>query len=1165
MSRRLTLATSKRRRSHHQLRFERLENRIVFATAGDLDTTFGTGGLVTTDLIVPGSPHSLAMQNVGKLIVAGSSDQGLDTRWDFAATRHNPDGSLDTSFGVQGRAVIDFGSTSELLHVDFVSGMATQPDGKIILAGYTQSIQFLSVPIYDEYGDIVDIETLESTISIDGALVRLNVDGSVDNSFGTGGKQTIDFGLGEASLQDVAVQPDGKIVLAGYTSLGEAGYDIVVARLNSDGSLDSDFDGDGVQSIDFGFDEVGLSMAVQGDGKIVVAGNSFDQEQGTVVIRLNQNGTLDSSFDNDGKVKLQTDLLGYSVAVQTDGKLVLAGYAINESTGFDFAVARLNNNGTLDSSFDGDGKQTIDFGFDDSASSMLVQPDGKIVLVGNVVSGSAISFAVARLNTNGQLDASFSTDGRTTIDFGSTSEIAQSVAIQADLKIIIAGMSDGGFAMARLYGDTNTPPTVTGPVTVTATEDASTFTVNLLSGASDTDAGDVLAIANLALATGSGIGLSVVGSTLTIEPQAYNNLAAGVNAVTTYTYNIVDGNGGVIPQSATVTIQGLNDAPIAKTDQFIVPQGSSSNVLQLTANDIDPDGDLLLIQAVSATARGAIATISADQRSILYTPRTPTSTGTDSFSYTIIDTSGVTSTASVSVTILANTVVVESTTLATTVATQQATAGEPLDVVVNVNPTSYSSLVTAINALPPVVPGGQSVFVTLAISDGVYPGAVLSPPPGVVIILNGFDGGITLVGASPALTVSSGEVIIENGVVLTNSTDAPTILVTGGHLRVRNSTIEESTNFARAAIQITGGTVDLGTVASAGGNKLIVRGQGEFIVNTSGNPISAVGNVYLTDSESNDAPQFAAITAQQYTETELFVQVKAVDAENDALTYSVANVSKTGGGSVNVPTGYSIDSSGRFHWTPGAGQLGQYTFAVTVSDGLLQATQNFTVTTLGVVDGVLIIVGTSGKDVIDVKPTGGNTDALTVKIDEKALDFKLKPKKNADNPYNDVERVLIHALGDNDKVEIGTKLDVDSEIYGGAGDDTLRGGDGHDVIFGNSGNDQLWGGNGNDFLVGGSGIDKIKGEKGDDILVAGGFSTLFDISFKKLRGISAAWAAKVVDPDLSDNNSDDDILDEDSCDDLDGGQGADWFIVMANDITDFIAKKNKDGDLLTVL
>ncbi len=711
----------------------------------------------------------------------------------------------------------------------------------------------------------------------------------------------------------------------------------------------------------------------------------------------------------------------------------------------------------------------------------------------------------------------------------------------------------------------NNPPIVSGNVQATANEDQSPFSVNLLTGASDVDPGDVLHVANLTLVAGTGAGITLVGNLLTVDPQAYNSLAQGAVATVQYAFDVVDSYGGVVAQSAFITINGLNDAPLARADQMIVAQGSSANVLQVLANDTDPDNDPFVIQTVSSTARSATVSISPDGKSVLYTPRTPTSTGTDSFTYTIIDSSGTISTASVSLTILANTVVVQPATLASTVATQQATAGEPLDVVVNVNPTSYSSLVTEINALPPVAAGGQTVFVTLAISDGVYPGAVLSPPAGVVIILNGFDGGITLVGASPALTVSSGQVLIENGVVLTNSTDAPTILVTGGHLKIRNSSIEESTNFARAAIQVTGGTVDLGTSASPGSNTLIVRGLGEFIVNTSGNPISSVGNVYLTDSQANDAPQIASISAQQYTETGLFVQVSAVDPEEDALTYSVQFVSKTGGGAVNNPTGYSMDASGRFHWTPGAGQLGQYTFEITVSDGLQAATQNFTVTTLGVVDGVLIIVGTSGQDVIDVKPTGGDTDALTVKVNEKELLFKLKPIKNADNPYNDVDRILIHALGGNDKVDIQNKLDVDSEIHGGAGDDTLRGGDGHDVIFGDSGNDQLWGGDGNDFLIGGQGVDKLKGEKGDDILIAGRLSQQFGASFQKLRGISAAWAAGVVNADLSDDNSDEDIFDEDSGDELDGGQGADWFMLMAGDLTDFNSKKNKDGDLLKLL
>jgi len=319
-----------------------------------------------------------------------------------------------------------------------------------------------------------------------------------------------------------------------------------------------------------------------------------------------------------------------------------------------------------------------------------------------------------------------------------------------------------------------------------------------------------------------------------------------------------------------------------------------------------------------------------------------------------------------------------------------------------------------------------------------------------------------------------------------------------------------------------------------------------------GGTSSATATITITGA--NDAPVINAVGSQQCTETEMTFNVSASDPDaGDSLNYIL----------IGAPDGATIDAQGAFHWTPGANQLGQYSFTVRATDICgLHADRVVTVTTLGVVDDVLVIVGTGGDDVVKVKPSADDPTSLTVTIRELNYNFKLKPTTSPPDPFTDVGRIQVFGLGGNEKIVVDDELQVDAELHGGAGDDDLNGGAGNDVIFGDSGNDQLKGGAGNDVLIGGAGIDDIRGQSGHDILIGGSLSGGFDSSYAHLRAISDAWAAAfATDPDLADSNADDDVLDE-SVDNLTGGQGHDWLILNAGDAYDF---HSGQGDLLTVI
>jgi uncharacterized delta-60 repeat protein len=233
---------------------------------------------------------------------------------------------------------------------------------------------------------------------VDFTLVRYNTNGTLDTTFDSDGKVTTAIGSGTDVAYSVALQSDGKIVVAGYSNNG-SNFDFALVRYNTDGSLDTSFDSDGKVTTEVGSgNDGGESVAIQSDGKIVVAGYSYiGSNNDFALARYNTDGTLDTSFDSDGKV---TTAIGVSVnyaksvAIQSDGKIVAAGY--NTGSNNDLALARYNTDGTLDTSFDSDGKVTTAIGSNDRAYSVAIQSDGKIVAAGNSNNGSNEDFALVR-------------------------------------------------------------------------------------------------------------------------------------------------------------------------------------------------------------------------------------------------------------------------------------------------------------------------------------------------------------------------------------------------------------------------------------------------------------------------------------------------------------------------------------------------------------------------------------------------------------------------------------------------------------------------------------------------------------------------------------------------------------------------------------------------
>jgi ELWxxDGT repeat protein len=330
---------------------------------------------------------------------------------------------------------------------------------------------------------------------------------------------------------------------------------------------------------------------------------------------------------------------------------------------------------------------------------------------------------------------------------------------------------------------------------------------------------------------------NVLRTTATFDYEAQSQYAIRVRATSP--------GGDFIEQVFTITVLSVNEAPIARADHMIVAQDAGFVIVDVWANDSDPDGEMFF--SFDSLTQGQHGTaITWYDTKLAYKPNAGF-TGIDQFTYTIRDSGGALATATVTVHVTGASVVVEpdsdpvvfAHTLQTAVIT--ATAQEtPPQLVINVNSANIGSVVDAIQG----VSSSEPVTIVLATNAGTYQGLTIAAPANVRVVLNGLSGQVTLVGASPALTVSSGVVELI-GMTLTNDTDAPTILVTGGTLILRDSTVEESTVGDRAAIQVEGGVADLGTGASAGGNILIVHGSGLFVRNLTMSQISALGNTFL--------------------------------------------------------------------------------------------------------------------------------------------------------------------------------------------------------------------------------------------------------------------------------------------------------------------------------
>jgi uncharacterized delta-60 repeat protein len=388
------------------------------AKAGDPDPTFGASGKVTTAIgTSDAAAYAVAIQTDGKIVAAGETLNGAT--WDFALLRYQANGALDSTFGVGGKVATAVGTGD-----DSAYAVAVQSDGKLVVGGEASN-----------------------GVDSDFALLRYNTNGTLDATFGMGGKVTTAVGTSDEYAYALAIQSDGKLVAVGETNTN-GNWNFAVVRYNANGTLDSTFGVGGKVTTPVGTrDDAAYALAIQPDGKILVtgetdAGSNYD----VALVRYNTNGTLDSTFGAGGKVTTpigSRDDTASAVAVLPDGKIVVAGDTAASGDNH-FALARYTPSGTLDSSFGTGGKVTTIFGTLSFLYAMAVQADQKLVVAGETLIAGTTDFALARYNPNGTLDATFGNSGTLATAIGTGDDAASALAIQSDGKIVAAGEAEIG-------------------------------------------------------------------------------------------------------------------------------------------------------------------------------------------------------------------------------------------------------------------------------------------------------------------------------------------------------------------------------------------------------------------------------------------------------------------------------------------------------------------------------------------------------------------------------------------------------------------------------------------------------------------------------------------------------------------------------------------------
>lgn len=421
--------------------------QFAWALPGDLDTSFG-GAFGRYFINIFSNQHdgatAIARQPDGKLILAGTCFSGDLAQ--FCVVRRNADGSGDSSFGSNAFNIPGAMLFAVSSGIDEPSAIALQPDGKIVVAGTCIAFNIRSF-----------------------CFLRMTPNGFADPSFGASGRINQVVGAGDAAVRSLLIQPDGKFVLAGTCFDGDVNT-LCAARFLLDGSFDSSFGNQGRRFFTVATDAFGYGAALQPDGRILIAGRC-NNGTSMCVGRLTSNGSVDGTFAQINDELPSNGIaiasnggsdVANSIALQADGKIVLAGACLLNGQSA-FCGTRLDNRGFPDATFGVVGAPDrvvrLSLGSTNAtASTVLLSSDGRILLVGSCV-GATVDFCLLRLNDDGSVDQSFGSFGVVKTNVVDANDFAYAALIQPDGKIVVAGQcsessapTDSAMCVARYEG-----------------------------------------------------------------------------------------------------------------------------------------------------------------------------------------------------------------------------------------------------------------------------------------------------------------------------------------------------------------------------------------------------------------------------------------------------------------------------------------------------------------------------------------------------------------------------------------------------------------------------------------------------------------------------------------------------------------------------------------